>query len=60
MSGAGMGNSLSGLAYFASNEDDPYITLKSVVSTVCVLQCVDLTIPGMCPHWSLVDGTNHL
>ena len=55
-----MGNSLSGLAYFASNEDDPYITLKSVVSTVCVLQCVDLTIPGMCPHWSLVDGTNHL
>ncbi len=37
-----MGNSLSGLAYFASNEDDPYITLKSVVSTVCVLQCVDL------------------
>ncbi|XP_064386445.1 periodic tryptophan protein 1 homolog [Halichondria panicea] len=32
MSGAGMGNSLSGLAYFASNEDDPYITLKSVAA----------------------------
>ena len=31
MSGAGMGNGLAGLTYYASNEDDPYITLKNVV-----------------------------
>ncbi len=28
MSGAGM----AGLTYFASNEDDPYITMKDIVS----------------------------
>lgn len=28
MSGAGM----AGLTYFASNEDDPYITIKNIVS----------------------------
>ena len=33
MSGAGMGNGLAGLAYFASNDSDPYITLKKTVST---------------------------
>ncbi|CAI8008118.1 Periodic tryptophan protein 1 homolog [Geodia barretti] len=29
MTGAGMGNGLAGLAYFASNDSDPYITLKN-------------------------------
>lgn len=33
VSGAGMGNGLAGLAYFASNDSDPYITLKKTVST---------------------------
>ena len=28
-----MGNGLAGLAYFASNDSDPYITLKKTVST---------------------------
>ena len=28
MSGAGM----AGLTYFASNDDDPYITMKNIVS----------------------------
>ncbi|XP_065915396.1 periodic tryptophan protein 1 homolog [Dysidea avara] len=28
VSGAGMGNSLAGLTYYATNEDDPYITLN--------------------------------
>ena len=32
VSGAGMGNNVAGLTYYASNEDDPYITLKDVVS----------------------------
>lgn len=32
MIGAGMGNGLAGLAYFASNDSDPYITLKKPVS----------------------------
>ena len=27
-----MGNNVAGLAYYASNEDDPYITLKDAVS----------------------------
>ena len=31
VSGAGMGNSLAGLAYYASNGSDPYITLKNPV-----------------------------
>ena len=29
-----MGVNVAGLAYHASNEDDPYITLKDVVSCV--------------------------
>lgn len=29
-----MGNNVAGLAYYASNKDDPYITLKDVVSHV--------------------------
>lgn len=36
VSGAGMGVNVAGLAYHASNEDDPYITLKNVVSCVHV------------------------
>jgi len=31
VSGAGMGNSLAGLAYYSNNQDDPYITLKEEV-----------------------------
>jgi len=31
VSGAGMGNSLAGLMYYATNKDDPYITLKENV-----------------------------
>ena len=31
VSGAGMGNSLAGLTYYATNEDDPYITLNENV-----------------------------
>ena len=30
MTGAGM----AGLTYFASNEDDPYITMKNIVSII--------------------------
>ena len=36
MSGAGMGVNVAGLAYHASNEDDPYITLKDVVSCILI------------------------
>lgn len=37
MSGAGMGNGLAGLVYFASNDSDPYITLKKTVSIIEVI-----------------------
>ena len=33
MSGAGM----AGVTYFASNKDDPYVTLKNPVSEFCKL-----------------------
>lgn len=36
VSGAGMGVNVAGLAYHASNEDDPYITLKDVVSCILI------------------------
>ena len=35
VSGAGMGDNLAGLTYHASNNDDPYITLKNVVGVAC-------------------------
>ena len=41
VTGAGMGNGLAGLAYFASNDSDPYITLKNPVRKLkCELLCV--------------------
>ncbi len=33
VSGAGMGNNLAGLTFYPSNESDPYITLKNMVTT---------------------------
>ena len=37
MSGAGMGNGLAGLAYFPSNDSDPYITLKNPVRSASLV-----------------------
>ena len=34
VSGAGMGDNLAGLTYYATNDEDPYITLKNVVCEI--------------------------
>ena len=36
VSGAGMGNGLAGLVYYATNDSDPYITLKNTVRPTIV------------------------
>lgn len=48
VSGAGMGNGLAGLTYYASNEDDPYITLKNVVRAHNPRSRVGITCPPLC------------
>ena len=51
-----MGNGLAGIAYYASNDSDPYITLKNPVSfhghidmKMCVCVCVCVCV-SLCPE----------